>query len=157
MVMALEPLLVVMDFETTGKDPVNGEKVVQPLQLGAVTSIGGQQMLFNTFMLPSIPIEPGAAEVNGFSVKDNKLTRRTMKGDGEEILSSVSVREGLQQFWAWLEDVGNESGRSVLLAAHNGSGFDFPVLMANMANHGLTVPPSLRGKVQGADTLKAFR
>ena len=31
-------------------------------------------------------------KVNGFSVKDNKLTRRKMKGDGEEILSSVSVR-----------------------------------------------------------------
>ena len=27
---------------------------------------GGQQMLFNTFMLPSIPIEPGAAEVLPF-------------------------------------------------------------------------------------------
>ena len=41
----------------------------------------------------------------------------------------LGLREGLQQFWAWLEDVGNECGRSILLAAHNGSGFDFPVLM----------------------------
>ena len=38
-------------------------------------------------------------------------------------------RDGLHQFWTWLELVGNESGRSLLIAAHNGSGFDFPVLL----------------------------
>ena len=38
-------------------------------------------------------------------------------------------REGLHQFWTWLELVGNESGRSLLIAAHNGSGFDFPILL----------------------------
>jgi len=136
---------------------VSGVDVVQPVQLGAVASVGGQQMLFNTFMLPTIPIEPEAAKVNGFSVVDEKLTRKRIKGDGEEILPAVSVREGLHQFWTWLELVGNESGRNLLIAAHNGSGFDFPILLANMANNGLSVPSSLSGKVQGADTCKAFR
>merc|ERR1719352_606027 len=62
-------------------------------------------------MLPTIPIEPEATQVNGFSVVDEKLIRKRIKGDGEEILPAVSVREGLQQFWTWLELVGNESGR----------------------------------------------
>jgi len=155
--MAVEPLLVVIDLETTGLRPVSGVGVVQPVQLGAVTCVGGKQMLFNTFMLPTIPIEPTASQVNGFSVKDDKLARKKAQGDGEEILPAVSVREGLHQFWTWLENLGNESGRSILIAAHNGSGFDFPVLLANMANHGLTMPNSLCGKVQGADTYKAFK
>ena len=92
-------------------------------------------------------------------MKDKKLTRKKMKGDGEEVMPSVSVRcafslvsahdlgkqtlgdspllsysclglrEGLHQFWTWLELVANESGRSILIAAHNGSGFDFPILL----------------------------
>ena len=83
------------------------------------TCIGGQQLLFNTFMLPTIPTEPDASkvlfmiplqsptllpfdarmryvksciQVNGFSVMDGILSRKKMKGDGKDILPSVSVR-----------------------------------------------------------------
>ena len=83
------------------------------------TCKGGQQLLFNTFMLPTIPIEPDASkvlfmiplqsptllpfdarmryvksciQVNGFSVMDGILSRKKMKGDGKDILPSVSVR-----------------------------------------------------------------
>merc|ERR1719220_650801 len=79
-------------------------------------------------------------------------------GDSPLLLfSCFEHREGLHRFWTWLELVANESGRNILIAAHNGSGFDFPVLQSNMTNYGLKVPPSLCGKVQGADTCKAFR
>ena len=50
---------------------------------------------------------------------------------GDSPLLSFSCfehREGLHRFWTWLELVANESGRNILIAAHNGSGFDFPVL-----------------------------
>jgi len=158
MVMTVDPLLVVIDLETTGLSPVNGANAVQPVQIGAVASIGGKQMLFNAYILPTIPIDPSASEVNGFFVKNGKLLRKRLKGEGEEILSSVSVKDGLQQFWTWLESLrGEGEGRNLLITAHNGGAFDFPILMANMTNHGVSIPSSLFGQVQCADTYKAFK
>lgn len=79
--------------------------------MATILSSGGKQMLFNAHILPTIPIDPSASEVliylplrleevsaatfpqvNGFFVKNGKLLRKRLKGEGEEILSSVSVK-----------------------------------------------------------------
>ena len=187
--------------------------------MATILSSGGKQMLFNAHILPTIPIDPSASEVliylplrleevsaatfpqvNGFFVKNGKLLRKRLKGEGEEILSSVSVkwvcfphfssfvdsvskiwpiiqiskenifvaevytpcfllfvsvklsgeqftalllctvvflfRDGLQQFWIWLESLrGEGEGRSILITAHNGGAFDFPILMVTFNSH----------------------
>ena len=45
-------------------------------------------------------------------------------------------RDGLQQFWTWLESLrGEGEGRNLLVTAHNGSAFDFPILMVIFSSH----------------------
>merc|ERR1719295_314744 len=41
-------------------------------------------------MLPTIPIEPTASQVNGFIVKDEKLARKKAKGDGGNFACCLS-------------------------------------------------------------------
>jgi DNA polymerase III epsilon subunit-like protein len=152
----MEPLLVYWDCETTGLRPLTGREVVQPLQLAAVTEVNGEQLLFNTFIRPTKPIDPSASEVNKLYMESGRLVRRRPAGP-EEALPTVELASGLGQLWAWLEEVAGLAGRPLLLVAHYGKGFDYPVLLANMENLGISVPASLVDRVQGADSLAAVK
>ena len=47
-------------------------------------------------------------------------------------------RDGLQQFWTWLENLrGEGEGRNLLITAHNGGAFDFPILMVIFISHNI--------------------
>eukprot|EP00092_Neocalanus_flemingeri_P068178 GFUD01083267.1.p1 GENE.GFUD01083267.1~~GFUD01083267.1.p1 ORF type:complete len:176 (-),score=36.46 GFUD01083267.1:19-546(-) len=79
----MDPYLVYFDLEATGLDVENDEI----LQIGAVATSGAT---FTTFIIPQVPISPGAAAVNKFSLNNGVLSREGT------VLSSVTMQQGIE-------------------------------------------------------------
>ncbi|KAI9546507.1 hypothetical protein NQZ68_026728 [Dissostichus eleginoides] len=109
--MARQGTIVFFDLETTGLHT----KSCHIVQLAASCD----NIIFNRYILPGIPIEYGATEVNGLTVSDGCLLLH-----GEPV-STMPLYYSLTSF---IDYIGSFLC-PVLLAAHNAWGFDQIVLM----------------------------
>ncbi|XP_045176635.2 uncharacterized protein LOC123537131 [Mercenaria mercenaria] len=78
---------------------------------------------FNRYVLPKQPIAVTAQQVTGISLSCNEMT---VNG---HIVEPSSVTTALNDFCTWLEKFNN-----VILVAHNGRRFDFPVIISAINN-----------------------
>eukprot|EP00092_Neocalanus_flemingeri_P033161 GFUD01036061.1.p1 GENE.GFUD01036061.1~~GFUD01036061.1.p1 ORF type:complete len:203 (-),score=42.87 GFUD01036061.1:59-667(-) len=135
----MDPYLVYFDLEATGLDVENDEI----LQIGAVATSGAT---FTTFIIPQVPISPGAAAVNKFSLNNGVLSREGT------VLSSVTMQQGIEDFFNWCHQLSRqEEGRTITLVAHNGRNYDYELLMTCMKRYAVQVPTAFN--LNMADTL----
>ncbi|KAK3083329.1 hypothetical protein FSP39_019577 [Pinctada imbricata] len=116
-VSAGSPTLVIFDLETT--DLIRGRHMPHITQIAAVEFETGT--LFNTYTVPKLPITEAAMKVTGIVSSSGKMTVH-----GKDV-HSEHITAGLNKFLEWLQIYNN-----VILVAHNGRRFDFPVLMNTM-------------------------
>ncbi|XP_033759588.1 uncharacterized protein LOC117341837 [Pecten maximus] len=135
------PSIVVFDLETT--DLIRGRHMPHITQIAAVGL--ENDAIFNTYIIPKIPIRETAMEVTGIVVTAGKMTVHGKCVDAEDITS------GLLKFLNWLQTYQN-----VILVAHNGRKFDFPVLMNTVKS--LKQSKMLFQSVEGCiDSLSVFK
>ena len=115
-------LFLAFDTETTGL-VCNSEL----LQI-ACTSHDGT-CSFSTFLLPEKQaIADSSTKVHGISVQYRNGTKVLMKRGAQ--LSAVSQRQGLKEFCRFLEQQKEKlEKRNLVIIAHNGDRFDFPILL----------------------------
>ena len=93
-------------------------------QVAGVDSVSKTE--FSTYVLPKIPIEPGAEKATSITFDG---TRLQVKG---KPVAAIPIKEALSGFLGWLRPIPN-----VVLVAHNGRTFDFRVLSYAMEKCGL--------------------
>ncbi len=103
--------IVVLDFETTGLNPLN-DRIIE---IGAVLLEGGEiKDTFSTFVNPGIPLPPNIIELTGIQNSD--------------VASAPTAAQTLPKFLEFLKDYP--------IAAHN-AGFDAAFLKQELARLGL--------------------
>lgn len=137
------PSLVVFDLETT--DLIRGRQMPHITQLAAVELDTGS--LYNTYILPKVPISEEAMNTTGIVVNSD-LEKMTVHG---REVDAVNIISGLTEFVEWIKNFSN-----VILVAHNGRKFDFPVLMSTLRclNMTDTLLPVVSGFI---DSLSVFK
>lgn len=116
--------MIVFDFETTGLSPRKGSQIVE---IGAVkiNANGSSRDVFETFVKPTVRIDPGASKVNGIT---------------DEMVENAPHRyDAFQQFIKWV-------GSARLWWAYN-AGFEFGFIESLMKDDGLWES----GKMNGLD------
>lgn len=136
-----QPTYIAFDLETTG--------LIQDGQIPHITQVAATEpksgKAFNMYVLPTLPISDKAQEVTGLRMVDHK-----MQYNGTNV-EAYSIYEALKSYCDWLEKFQN-----VVLVAHNGRRFDFPVLLTACDNVGLR--DRMCKCVAGcADSLSIFR
>ncbi|KAL4235710.1 rRNA-processing endoribonuclease [Mactra antiquata] len=111
----LTPTIIAFDLETT--DLICGGKIPHITQIAA--QVVGQSISFNLYVQPLIPITAAAQQITGISMVGDK-----MFVNGSPV-STVDIITACDSFIEWLEKFSN-----VILTAHNGKRFDFPVLVS---------------------------
>lgn len=81
----------------------------------------GSGETFNAYIFPKMSISEEASRVTGIYVSEAE----EFKVNGE-IKKAVGIGDGLRDFFNWLKKFINNC---VVLIAHNGRRFDFPVLV----------------------------
>ena len=82
--------------------------------------------IFNTYVIPQQPIAFGAQQVTGIVFSNGVMTVQ-----GKEV-EAKSIQSALEDLCTWLEQYDN-----VVLLAHNGRKFDFPVLVSAVGKNNL--------------------
>ena len=83
--------IVYYDLETTDMRPVTGPHGVQIIQIGAVCKRTG--LGFNNYLIPTVPISPGATQVHGLT--RGILVQKWRNGDSD-VFPNMAV--GLKHF-----------------------------------------------------------
>lgn len=99
------PSLVVFDLETT--DLIRGRQMPHITQLAAVELDTGS--LYNTYILPKVPISEEAMNTTGIVVNSD-LEKMTVHG---REVDAVNIISGLTEFVEWMKNFSN-----VILVAH---------------------------------------
>ncbi|KAL4220167.1 hypothetical protein ACF0H5_020576 [Mactra antiquata] len=111
----LTPTIIAFDLETT--DLIRGGKIPHITQIAA--QVVGQSISFNLYVQPLIPITAAAQPITGISMVGDKMFI-----NGSPV-STVDIITACDSLIEWLEKFSN-----VILTAHNGKRFDFPVLVS---------------------------
>jgi DNA polymerase III epsilon subunit-like protein len=98
--------------------------IPQITQVAAMEAGGGKT--FNVYVRPTIPISDNAQQVTGIRMVGNTMQVNRNNVDARPLC------EALNSFCDWLQSFNN-----VVLVAHNGRRFDFPVLVTACDNAGL--------------------
>jgi len=133
-------LLAAIDFETTGRS-AGRDRVVQ---MGA---FGDGGLRFCTLVHTPKRIHPEAQKVHGISAAD-------LEGKpafGAAFAAFLDALDGARA------GAGAGAGKRTLLVAHNGSNFDFRVLVYEMHRHGISLDTLRSRSVHLCDTLPAAR
>ena len=80
----------------------------------------GSKSTFDTYIIPTLPVSLKAQQITGIA----KTGPATMAVHGQPV-QSVLIKSALNKFVTWLKKFPN-----VILVAHNGRRFDFPVLVS---------------------------
>ena len=102
---------------------------------------------WNQYIQPTQRIHSGASAVNKLTIINKKLCY-----NGVECQDVVSMEEGIESFWNYLYQNFPEG---VVLIAHNGARFDFPLLKRDLLKY-----PEVRDKnypMMCIDSLKLFK
>lgn len=106
-------LFLALDTETTG--------------LARYSELHDGTCSFSNFLLPKKQaIADSSTKVHGISVQYRNGSKVLMKRGAQ--LSAVSLRQGLNEFCHFLAQQ-NKRKKNVVLVAHNGDRFDFPILL----------------------------
>ena len=89
----------------------------QITQIAATESKSGKS--FNCYVKPTIPITLAATTVTGISCNNDEMR---VKG---QLVPSVGIKDAVNQVLLWLQQFDN-----IVICAHNGRRFDFPVLLS---------------------------
>ena len=74
---------------------------LQSIQYIAIILSSGGGVFITLFVCrPTIAITPGASKINGLFMRKGNLVKRKHGGE-VELLSTVEIPEGLQQFFDW--------------------------------------------------------
>ena len=136
------PLVVLIDFETTGKYP-DKDRIIQ---FGAklLRCRNKTNTEFNHYVNPNVPIS--------FRSKAESIH----KIEAASLLSKKSFPQIFELFQGYIRSHKNDSINSqVVLCAHNGFGFDFKLLIYEMIRYNVHFDPSF--EVYLCDSLLVFR
>ncbi|KAL4236604.1 hypothetical protein ACF0H5_004988 [Mactra antiquata] len=111
----LTPTIITFDLEAT--DLIRGGTIPHITQIAA--QVVGQSISLNLYVQPLIPITTAAQQITGVSMVGDK-----MFVNGSPV-STVDINTACDSFIEWLEKFSN-----VILTAHDGKRFDFPVLVS---------------------------
>lgn len=102
-----------LDFEATDKTPMT----CRITQIGCVTTqADGTVLEFQTLVKADQKICDKAVEITGIT--------------NEMLKDAPPCKEALQKFFAWIDETRHDN--NVTFVAHNGSGFDYPLLLSEM-------------------------
>lgn len=132
-----EGKLVFFDLETTGL-----ERDCDILQIAACCGSAS----FSTYVIPTRPINPGAARVNKISVRDGKMFHC------DKEVPFVEPRTALGDFAHFV----GKQGAKVILVAHNGKRFDFPRLVLQMDRFDVELPANVRFFLDSLPLMRAL-
>lgn len=104
-----------LDFEATDLSPYSARIV----QIGCVAE---NSETFQTLVKADKPMHPEASKVTGIYDDDLK--------------DACSCREALIKFIRWIKET--RGTQDVVFVAHNGAGFDYPLLMSEMCRNGMS-------------------
>ena len=119
-------VLAICDTETTGLG-----MECEIIQLSCLVQ---GKAPFNQYLLPDKKmISESATKIHGVSVRYQNGAKQLHKNGNQ--LPAVSQAQGLGNFLSFIKEVGSET--RVVLVAHNGNRFDFPILLRSMKEQGL--------------------
>ena len=118
-------VFVFYDLETTGFNHRTQHKEIEMVSIAAQADTGE---VFTRHALPTVPMQPGASRVNGFTVVNSVLMF-----NGNPVSDVTSQAEALVGFTAFLDEVSAE--KTLVLVAHNGHKFDHVVLANLLAKY----------------------
>ena len=119
-------VLAICDTETTGLG-----MECEIIQLSCLVQ---GRAPFNQYLLPDKKmILQSATKIHGVSVRYQNGAKQLHKNGNQ--LPAVSQAQGLGDFLSFIKEVGSET--RVVLVAHNGNRFDFPILLRSMKEQGL--------------------
>ena len=109
---------VILDLETTGRS-IHRDQAVQLAAVFVRDWVGGlaeeaRPPQFNERIRPSVPISPAASQVHGIYDRD--------------VAGAARIHMVLGRFLAWIA-THRDGVTPVVLVAHNGRAFDFPILL----------------------------
>ena len=113
----------------------------------ALVDIAGKVKPWSQYMQPTQQIDPGASRVNNLTIRDDKLCY-----NGAECSNVVSAERGIIHFITHIKKYYPDG---VLLIAHNGDKFDFPLLQRDLKKYGSDL--KMKYRVAGLDSLNVFR
>ena len=129
------------DLETTGLK--RDSEIIQI----ACASIQDNEDYSNTYAVPDGDVSLHASKVNKLSTSYSSGKKVLLK-DNKVVASDLSCEDALTNFVSFLENMSKNCGGSkIVLIAHNGDAFDFPVLVNSLTKF------SLLDKVKALDLL----
>ena len=147
---ATAPLIVLFDLETTSL-----ERDSDICQIAAlpVTQTSKYKM-FSRYLVPTIEVSPGATQVNHLQIKETKHKGRILTKCGVKV-EALEYKDGLLSFYQYLTQLqAAEHDKQIVLTAHNGKSFDFPVLRNAFSKISVTLAEL---NISFADTLLILR
>ena len=112
---------VYFDLETTGLN-VNEDRIIQ---IGSVAEDG--MKVFNSLVYTCRDIHPISQKLTGITA--------------QKLINQPAIHQALLSWFQWLKNLGAEQ---ITLVAHNGLGFDFPILRKEMQRCNIEFPPGIR-------------
>ena len=144
------PLIVLFDLETTS---IHHDSDICQIAALPVTQISQYEM-FSCYLVPTIEVSPGATRVNHLQIKETKNKGRILTKCGVKV-EALKYKDGLLSFYQYLTQLqAAEHDKQIVLTAHNGKGFDFPVLQNAFSKISVTLAQM---NISFADTLLILR
>lgn len=113
---------ITFDLETT--DLIREGRIPHITQVAAAVVHSAAQWEFNCYVLPKIPQSQEAQRVSGITVSLSGV----LMVNGKEV-ETETIDSAVSKFLDWLKFY-----KKVILIAHNGENFDFPVFMTALAS-----------------------
>lgn len=123
--------IILFDIETTGLDP--SSEIIQI----ACKSTADESAARSVYLVPDTRhIAESATKVHGLSVQ-YKSGSKVLVDCEQRKLPAVNQNAGLVWFCRYIADQVSKSSSRVVLMAHNGDKFDFPILLKSLGRQSL--------------------
>ena len=147
---ATAPLIVLFDLETTSLD--RDSDICQIAALPVTQT--SEYKMFSCYLVPTIEVSLSATQVNHLQIKETKNKERILTKCGVKV-EALKYKDGLLSFYHYLKQLREaEHDKQIVLTAHYGKGFDFPVLRNAFNKISVTLAEL---NIKCADTLLILR